>query len=63
MNGEIRKKLETTWTQKNKSHLSISEKTSKQQNLNQTEKNVTRKVLVSDFKSEETATSNAVQER
>ena len=63
MNEEIRKKLETTWTQENKFHFSISEKTSKQQTLNQSEKNVTRKVLVSDYKSEETVTSNAVQER
>lgn len=54
-----RKKLETTWTQENKFHFSIFEKNSKQQNLS----HATRKVLVSDFKSEETFTSIAVQER
>jgi hypothetical protein len=59
-----KKELENTWTGENKFHFSISEKTSKKQNLNKTEKKVlTRKVFVSDFNSEETITSNAVQER
>jgi hypothetical protein len=58
VNGEIRNKLETTRTQENKFNFSISEKTSKQQ-----KKMFTRKLLVSDFKSEGNVTTNAVQER